>query len=49
MLQIFVLYNNVGCLPAVKKLSEIRTMVLFNLFMNNYSDFFYVIQNMSLA
>ncbi len=34
----FVLYHNVGLsLPAVKKFSEIITIVLLNLFMYNYS------------
>ncbi len=35
---IFVLYHNVSCLPADQKFSEIITMVLFNLFMYNYSE-----------
>ncbi len=47
----FVLDHNVGLsLPAVKKFSEIITIVLLNLFMYNYSKKnFNVIQKMSSA
>ncbi len=43
----FVLYHNVGLsLPAVKKFSEIITIVLLNLFSYYYNNF-NVIQKMS--